>query len=293
MKSALMIIAAMLVMGGLLFYFVPLETFNLLVPKDSGSKQRAKDVSYGDDPRHKLDIYAPSEGQGPWPTLIFVHGGSWKTGNKYPYEFVGRALAAKGFLTILPNYRLHPEHRYPGFVEDTARAIDWATRHAGEYGGNPKQVIVSGHSAGGYNVAQAILDKRYLGALGTDVTAIKGVALLAAPLDFLPLDAGTAQEVFGAEKDLPATQPITYVRPDVPPFLILYGTEDKIVKPKNSINLAAALKAAGAKAELKSYQGINHPGIMLAFSTLLRSRCPTLEDMVAFARSVSDMPSNG
>ncbi|HEY5364748.1 MAG TPA: alpha/beta hydrolase [Aestuariivirga sp.] len=284
MKSIGLIIAAVLLTGAFVYHYAALELFNALVPKDSGSTLLVKDVAYGEGPRLKLDIYAPTQGQGPWPVIIFVHGGSWSSGNKNPYEFVGRALAAQGFLTILPNYRLHPEHPFPAFVEDTALAIDWTTRHAGEYGGDPKHIIATGHSAGAYNVALAILDKHYLAALGTDVSAIKGVALLAAPLDFLPLDPGVAQDVFGAVKDLPATQPITYARADVPPFFMAYGSVDTTVRPKNSINMAAALKAAGAQVELKAYDGVGHVGIVLALSTWWREKAPTLADITAFAK---------
>ena len=285
MKSTGLILAAVLLMGAFVYHYAALEIYNALVPKDKGSKRIATDVPYGDGPRLKLDIYAPAEGQGPWPTIVFVHGGSWSSGNKNPYEFVGRALAAQGFLTLVPNYRLHPEHPYPAFVEDTALAIDWATRHAGEYGGDPKHIIASGHSAGGYNVALAILDKHYFAKLGTDVSAIKGVVLIAAPLDFLPLDPGVAQDVFGAVPDLPATQPITYARSVVPPFLILYGTADTTVRPKNSINMAAALKAVGVPVELKAYEGVSHVGIVLALSTWQRGNAPSLDDVTAFAKS--------
>ncbi len=285
MKFVSLILIVVVVFGGLLYHFAALEAFNLLVPKDSQSKRVAVDVSFGDDPRLKLDIYAPTTGQGPWPVVIFVHGGSWSSGNKNPYEFVGRDLAAQGFLTILPNYRLHPEHPYPAFVEDTALAIDWATRHAGEYGGHPKHIIASGHSAGAYNVALAILDKHYLAELGTDVSAIKGVALLAAPLDFLPLDPGVAQDVFGEVKDLPATQPVNFVRAEAPPFFLAYGSVDTTVRPKNSINMAAALKAVGVPVELKAYDGVGHVGILLALSTWRRGKAPSLADMAAFAKS--------
>ena len=285
MKATGLIIAAVLLTGAFVYHYAALELFNALVPKDSASTLLAKDVAYGSDSRLKLDIYAPTQGQGPWPVIIFVHGGSWSSGNKNPYEFVGRALAAQGFLTILPNYRLHPEHPFPAFVEDTALAIDWTTRHAGEYGGDPKHIIASGHSAGAYNVALAILDKHYLAALGTDVSSIKGVALLAAPLDFLPLDPGVAQDVFGAVKDLPATQPITYARADAPPFFMAYGTADTTVRPKNSINMAAALRAAGAQVELKAYDGVGHVGILLALSTWWREKAPTLADITAFAKN--------
>ena len=200
---------------------------------------------------------------------------------------MGRALAAQGFLTLVISYRLHPQNPYPAFVEDTALALDWATRHAAEYGGNQKRIFAMGHSAGAYNVAEAILDKHYLQQLGTDVSAIKAVATLAGPLDFLPLDGRVSIDVFGKVPNLPDTQPVNHVRADAPPFLILHGTEDKTCLPRNSINLDKALHAAGAVSTLKLYQGVGHVGIVLALAMPLRGLAPTLDDVVNFFRSHS------
>ena len=276
-----------LIATGLLYHFAALETFNLLVPKDADSALVQRNEAFGPGPRNVLDIYAPATGKGPWPVVVFVHGGSWQGGSKEPYGFVGRALAAQGFLTFVITYRLHPQNPYPAFVEDTALALDWATRHAGEYGGNQKRVFAMGHSAGAYNVAEAILDKHYLQQLGTDVSAIKGIATLAGPLDFLPLDSAVSIDVFGKVPNLPDTQPVNHVRPDAPPFLILHGTEDKTCRPRNSINLDKALRAAGAASTLKLYQGVGHVGIMLALAKPLRGLAPTLADVVTFFRSLS------
>jgi acetyl esterase/lipase len=271
-----------LIAGGLLYHFLPLETFNFLISKDEGSALVKRDAAYGPTPRNKLDVYAPNTGKGPWPVIVFVHGGSWSSGTKEPYEFVGRALATHGFLTLVISYGLHPEHPYPIFVEDTALAIDWATRHASEYGGDNKRIFVMGHSAGGYNAALAILDKQYLAKLGTDLSAIKAVATLAAPLDFLPLDSAISIAVFGKVPNLPDTQPINYVRADAPPFLFLHGTTDDTCKPKNSINMDKALRAAGGASTLKLYEGVSHVGIMLAMAKPLRGTAPTLDDVVTF-----------
>ena len=280
------VLLGLIVVGGVTAYqFYALDIFNFLIPKDSASQRVAQDVSFGPDPRLKLDVYAPREGSGPWPVVVFVHGGSWSSGSKDPYEFVGRALAAQGYLTLLPQYRLHPEHKFPAFVEDTALAIDWATRHVSEYGGNQQRVFVTGHSAGAYNVALAVLDKSYLTALGTDTSAIKGVALLSAPLDFLPLDTAVSIDVFQAVADLPTTQPITYARADVPPFLLLHGSADTTCLPKNSINLNKRLLEKGADSTLKLYDGVSHVDIMLALSKPLRGRAPTLQDLTDFLKS--------
>ncbi len=275
----------LLIAGGLLYQYLPLETFNLFVSKDQASTQIRQNVAYGPDARNVLDIYAPISGNGPWPIIVFVHGGSWSSGNKNPYEFVGRALSAQGFLTLVINYRLHPEHPYPAFVEDAALAMDWATRHGAEFGGDQNRVFVMGHSAGAYNAAQAILDKTYLAKLGTNTSAIKAVASLAGPLDFLPLDSAISISVFGKVANLPDTQPINHVRADAPPFLFLHGTADKTCFPKNSINMDKALRAVGATSTLKLYDGVSHVGILLALAKPLRGSAPTLDDVISFFRA--------
>lgn len=278
-------VAFLLIVGGLLYQFAALNLFNLLLPKDANSRLVARDVPYGPEARQVLDVYAPKNAEGPMPIVVFVHGGSWSSGNKNPYEFVGRALAAQGFLTLVPNYRLHPQNPYPAFVEDAALALDWATRHGAEYGGDGHAVFAMGHSAGAYNVALAILDKRYLTALGTDVSSIKGVATLAGPLDFLPLDSPITIDVFGKVPNLAETQPTFFARADAPPFLILHGSADTTVKPRNAVALHAALEKAGAQVKVKVYDGVSHVGIMMAMAKPLRSWAPTLVDVIDFFRA--------
>ena len=279
------VLAIVLIIGGLLFHFAALQVFNFIIPKDANTQLLANNVHYGSDERQVLDIYAPDKPAGPLPIVVFVHGGSWSSGNKNPYEFVGRALAAQGYLTLVANYRLHPEHPFPAFVEDAALALDWATKHGAEYGGDGHTVFAMGHSAGAYNLALAILDKHYLANLGTDISAIKGVATLAGPFDFLPLDSPITKDVFGKLDHLEKTQPINFARTDAPPFLILHGTADATVFPKNAIALQKALLKAGANVTLKTYDGVSHVGIMVSLARPLRRLAPTLKDVVEFFRS--------
>ena len=286
-KLIFTLLGVVLVVGGLAYQFAALEIFNALVPKDTSSRLVERDVSFGQNPRQRLDIYAPTTGTGPWPVVIFIHGGSWSSGNKNPYEFVGRAFAAQGYLTLVPNYRLHPENKFSAFVEDAANVIDWATHHASEYAGKPSEIFVAGHSAGAYNAALAILDKHYLAVLGTDQSAIRAVALLAGPYDFLPLDTAVSISVFGKVPDLPSTQPINFARADAPPFLLLHGSADTTCLPRNSISLAAKLNTAGANASVKIYDGVSHVGIMMSLARPLRKRVPALADAVAFFQSHS------
>jgi acetyl esterase/lipase len=281
MKKVITIVGIVLIVAGLAYHFAALEIFNLVVPKDKGSVLWQRDVAYGPDARHRLDIYMPGETARRLPVVVFVHGGSWQEGNKNPYGFVGRALAAQGFMTMVINYRLHPAHRYPAFVDDVDLALRWATANARELGGDPDKLFAMGHSAGAYNIAMAVLADRYMG----ERPKLAGVVTLAGPFDFLPLDSPITKEVFGWIGDVEFTQPVIYAAKDAPPFLILHGSADKTVYPRNATSLDKALGEAGASSTLKTYEGVSHVGILLALSTWRRNTAPVLEDAVGFMRA--------
>ncbi len=286
MTRFLYVVIILLIGFGLAYRFAALEIFGLLVPKDAGTRQLAGNVSYGPLPRQQLDIYAPENAAPNLPVVVFVHGGSWNSGNKAPYEFAGRALAAKGFVAMVIDYRLRDEAPFPGFVEDTALALDWVSKHASEYGGDPRRIFAMGHSAGAYNAALAVLDKHYLAALGNDGRAIKGVISLAGPFDFLPLDGSVTIATFGKAADLASTQPVNFARADAPPFLLLHGSADTTCYPRNSINLDRVLRAAGAPSTLKIYEGVSHVGIVMALSRPFRAKAPTLDDAASFMQAL-------
>lgn len=262
----------------------PLTAFNTLVPKDGGTRLVARDLAYGDGPRRRLDIYAPRTGSGPRPVIVFFYGGSWNSGERSGYAFVGRALAARGFVTIIPDYRLVPEVTYPGFVEDGAAAVRWARANAKTYGGDGERIVVAGHSAGAYIAAMLAVDRRWL---GTDRTAVRGLVGLAGPYDFAPFTVGASKAAFGTWPDAAETQPITHVDRSAPPALLLTGAEDTTVRPRNSQALAARLRAAGVAAEVKSYPDVGHIGILTAVARPFRGKAPVVRDVAAFAEQVT------
>jgi acetyl esterase/lipase len=274
MSKLLTAIGLILMVGGLAYHFAALAIFNALVPKDSGSRLAASDVAYGAGPRQRLDVYVP-EGQGPFPVIVFSYGGSWDSGSKNDYGFVGRALASRGYVVAIPDYRLVPTVRYPVFVDDVAAVIGWANVHAGEFGGDARRLFAVGHSAGAYNLIQAILRNNL-------EAKLKAVVTLAGPFDFLPLDSPKSIAAFSGVADLEETQPVNADLSAAPPVLLLHGSADRTVRIRNSENLHAALRKAGRPTELKIYQDVNHADIMLALSTLLRSRAPALDDAIAF-----------
>jgi acetyl esterase/lipase len=258
----------------------PVQLLNATVP--TGGVTVTRDVPYGPEPRQKLDVYQPSAPQPGRPGVVFIYGGSWNTGSKRIYPFVAATLARQGVLVFVPDYRLYPEVRYPAFVQDCARATVWAQRHAAEYGGRGDDMFVMGHSAGAYNAAMLALDPAFLRAAGGDRGSLRGMIGLAGPYDFLPMTDPEVIGAFGGRRDDPATQPISYADGQAPPLLLLAGADDKTVYPKNTLNLARAVRAQGGAVESLVYPGVGHIGLVISIAPIFQGKDPALQDILAF-----------
>lgn len=261
----------------------PLSVFATLTPKDA-ARVEGHGRRYAQGPRGGIDVYAPPIAHGLAPIAVFFYGGSWDSGRRQDYGWAARALAAQGFLTLVPDYRLYPQVRFPSFLEDCAQAVRWAVDHAAELGGDPDRIVLVGHSAGAYNAAMLALDPRYLNAAGVDPKRIKAFAGLSGPYSFLPLDGPITRQTFGDAADLQATQPTAFARADAPPAFLATGDKDTTVYPRNTRKLAAALREAGAKVEERHYAGVDHAGTVLALSRPFRGRAPLLAEMTAFLK---------
>jgi acetyl esterase/lipase len=259
----------------------PLSLYNNLAPRDGGATRAARDVAYGPAPRQQLDIYRPKGATKP-PVVIFIYGGSWQWGKRQDYAFLAHVFAARGYLTLVPDYRLVPQVRFPAFVEDGASVVAWAVKNAAAYGADPAQIFLIGHSAGAYNVAMLGLDGRFLKGAGVNPKIIRGVIGLAGPYDFYPFDVTATVDAFGRAPVPLATQPITFVRADAPPMLLLHGGKDKTVRPRNTLSLGDKLTATGAQVNTRIYPKLAHSGILLALTPMMRKRAPVLQDIEAF-----------
>jgi acetyl esterase/lipase len=207
----------------------PVTAFNALVPKDGGGRLLQAGVPYGAGPRRMLDVFVPRASAGtPRPIIVFFYGGSWASGEREGYRWIGRALAARGYVVAIPDYRLVPEVRYPGFVEDGAAAVRHVAAQGATWGGDPTRIVVAGHSAGAYIAAMLAVDERWLGA---DRARVRGLVGLAGPYDFAPFDVAVAKAAFGAWPDPSETQPVRWAGAGDPPALLLAGTADQIVRP--------------------------------------------------------------
>jgi acetyl esterase/lipase len=246
----------------------------------------ASSIPYGDGPRRSLDVYRPGTSLGPHadrPVVLFLYGGSWNSGNKAMYRFVGDALASLGFVVIIPDYRIYPEVRYPDFLDDCAQALAWTRRHASQFGAGHASPFVLGHSAGAYNAAMLTLDPRWLDRAGLARHAdLRGMVGLSGPYDFLPLDTDLLRDIFAPGQPLWSTQPIAHVDGRNPPMLLLTGLDDKTVYPSNTSRLAARVRQKGGFVEERGYAGIGHIEIIGAFAGPLRFLAPSLRDSASF-----------
>jgi acetyl esterase/lipase len=247
------------------------------------------DLSYGADPRQKLDLYVPDHPTG--PVLLFFYGGGWQDGSKSLYPAFGQAFAAQGILVAIADYRIYPQVTYPAFIQDSARAFTYVRDHAAQYGASPKQLIISGHSAGAYDTMMLAADPRYLKDAGADISQVCGVIGIAGPYDFLPLTDPSYIAVFQGN-NRPETQPINYINGKRPPMLLAYGTSDTIVDPGNSIRLAAKLRSFDSPVSVKAYPHTGHIGIIVSLVPGLRWMTSLRKDILDFITSAAPTCTN-
>ncbi len=287
------IIAVLTLATGALYAYSParlLDVLNDLYPGDGGVQRVASAVQFEPGPRGLLDVWTQpaniqdrAQGAPGKPVLVFFYGGGWANGSRLDYGFVAKAYAARGFVVVLPDYRLVPQVRFPLFLEDAAAAVRWTHDNIARFGGDPDRIAVAGHSAGGYLAVMLALDSRYLRAAGADPSVIKAALGLAGPYDFYPFDKLRSIDAMGRAPDPLATQPITFARADAPPLLLMTGTADTEVRPRNAINLAAREKALGSTTtRLQQYPGLDHNDLIMALSKPFRGKAPLVEQSVAF-----------
>lgn len=244
------------------------------------------DLPYGAGARRRLDVYAPADARGA-PTVVFFYGGSWQSGAKSDYAFVATALARSGIVVIVPDYRLYPEVKFAGFMQDGAAAVAWAKRNAARYGGDPDRLVLMGHSAGAHIAAMLTLDGQWLGRHALDPHRdLAGTVGLAGPYDFLPIEDPVLQVVFGPPARAADTQPITFADGRNPPMLLATDENDTTVLPRNTDRLADRIRAKGGPVETRTYPGLSHSTLIGAVSQPLGFISPVRRDVTAFILSL-------
>lgn len=264
------------------------DLLNALTPGDSYRLQAG--LSYGPLARQQADLYRPlaAPPAGGYPLVVFFYGGSWNRGQRGDYRFVGEALAARGIATLIADYRLYPEVRYPGFLKDCAAALDHALAMAPAWNANPERVFVAGHSAGAYNAAMLALDPRWLARHGRSPDQLAGWAGLAGPYDFIPVVNPEVRPVFHHPHTPADSQPVRHASASRLPAFLAVAADDQLVNPeRNSQQLAGLLRAAGAKVDYQAYAEVSHTTLLGAFARPLRWRASVLEDLVQFVKDAA------
>jgi acetyl esterase/lipase len=258
----------------------PFRVADMLAPKEGYELKSA--IAYGDGERRKLDIYHPTKPNGDDTIVVFIYGGSWRMGNRSQYRFAAQPFAAAGYVTVVPDYRLYPEARFPDFVSDMAAALNWVQRElVGE--GKPPRIVLVGHSAGAHIAALLALDPRYLKAEGQSTDIIKGWVGLAGPYAFDPIKTKSTKAIFEpAANDVSQAQPVSFARGDAPPALLLHGTKDATVYSWNSEELAEAISAAGGKVTYKPLDNIGHIAIVVSIAKPGLGGAPVLKEIEEF-----------
>ena len=261
----------------------PLSAINALSP--GGASTVTPDLPYGPLPRQKLDVYAPKHHQGLSPVVVFFYGGNWNSGERADYAFVGHALASRGYVAVIADYRLYPEVHYPEILQDAARAVAWTALEVRRYGGDPARLFVMGHSAGAYNAAMVALDTSLLARHGMRQQDLRGWIGLAGPYDFLPIENPDTKPVFFFPDTPASSQPINHVTAVAPPALLIAPQRghDKLVDPqRNTGGLAAALRAQGRPVTEQYLDGVSHATLVASLASPLRMLAPTLDHISAF-----------
>lgn len=273
----------------LLMACTPLKVLNAFTPSSTFS--RTSDLAYGPDPRNKLDIYTPKDAAPDAPVVVFFYGGSWISGSRGDYAFVGEALASRGIVAVLADYRLYPQVHYRELLQDSAQAVGWTHAHIRQYGGDPGKLYVMGHSAGAYNAAMLALDPKWLAAAGTTPSIIKGWIGLAGPYDFLPIDDPEVKPVFYFPNSPPDSQPINHVSAASAPALLIASADDTEVNPqRNTGGMASRLRAQGVSVREVYFSRTSHRTLVGAFARPLRSLAPVLEEVAAFIHAQDQAP---
>ncbi len=236
------------------------------------------ETNYGTHPRQKMSVYLPKALSK--PVVFFIYGGTWREGERNDYLFVAHALIELGYPVIIPDYRLFPEVRFPGFINDIADAVAFSDEQAIDLLGRPlKEFILMGHSAGAYNAALLAADQSYFTVrnIQAQLLALIGIA---GPYD-LPLDDADVLPVFSSATAT-QTNPLLFPHQHMPTTLLLHGLDDKRVGQYHSVHLQEALTKAGGSVQTLFYEGVDHTQIIASLAEPLRFLNDSYRDIGQF-----------
>lgn len=215
----------------------------------------ASDVAYGDDPLQKIDIYTPAKARN-LPIAVFIHGGGFVGGDKKEYANVPTYLSQHGMVAVNVNYRLAPKATWPAASEDAAAVVAFLKKNAAQYGGNPKRIVLIGHSAGANLVATYMLDKRVYPKTGPGVA---GVVLISLPAS-RPSGVREADQVyFGGPDVIPSRVPGPFLEKSKMPMMMITAEYDPVFLAPEAYDFAGRMCVRDGKCPPFLYvKGHNH-----------------------------------
>ena len=230
------------------------------------------DIEYANpDNQHlKINMARPAQGNGPFPCILYIHGGGFAGGSRKDYDGMLRPSAERGYVAATVEYRLTPQYPFPAAIHDVKAAVRWLRSHAAQYHIDPDRIGATGHSAGGHLAA-------FLGVTG-DVGAFEGVegnaeqfSRIQCVVDYSgPIDYA---HPYGNKMDAPQflggdlqtaraahilASPFYWITPHAAPTLCIHGTKDELVAYEQSTSFVDKLKAAGVDAELLTLEEEGH-----------------------------------
>jgi acetyl esterase/lipase len=264
----------------------PPETAKLYAPLQEKEPYQGikvtRDLKYGSDERHALDVFAPEPpSTAPRAVLIYVHGGAFIGGSKRApgspfFDNIMLFAARSGFVGVNVTYRLAPQHQWPAGAEDVAAAVRWVTANIAAHGGDPARVFLMGHSAGAVHAATYIANAKLHGPRGA---GLAGAILVSGLYDFAKFPAGAPEKAyFGdeeakrAEASTLALLPETRIR-----LLVVYGELDPAQFIEQSKLMGEALCKANRCSSILALPKHSHMSEVYAINTKDR----TLSDEIA------------
>lgn len=258
---------------------------SLLIPDDGYRAETG--IAYGDGPRRQLDIYVPREADGKRDVVIFFYGGSWKSGSRSDYQFVGEAFTSRDMIAVIPDYRIYPNVQFPAFIDDGAAAIAWVQANIADFGGDPQRIFLAGHSAGAHIGAMLSAAPEFVINAGGDPGAIQGFVGLAGPYAFEPDRIPSVRAIFqDPAVDIPS-QPVAYVDGNEPPVLLMHGTDDDTVKASNMFALGKDIERMGGKAKVVEVADTSHIGLVLALARPFQEEGGVMDTIAAWISETS------
>lgn len=261
-----------------------------------GQVKKVKDINYAGnaDEANTLNIYYKNDGVKYKPVLIFIHGGSWSSGRKETYWWLGRNFARKGVVTAIINYPLAPAVQYEKMAEDCALAVKWVQQNISKYQASPDKIFVMGHSAGGQLAALINADPKYFEHAGIK-NPIKGL-ILDDPfgLDLYQYLTETKKDdfyfdfirTFTTKPEVwTSASPMHYVNNVKNPQLLFYGSKTYPAIKLQTPQYAAKLKANGVDVSITEVKGKSH----IPMITQMIFGCNALyKDIVGFIARVAE-----